>query len=93
MKQYNFRIDDHMIAEAEDIAKIYDESVSDLIREGLALLIEERKKDFLYRFKHNVKEASLSETNEIMNELNNMSSEELEIVRTEAVKIDKWSNL
>jgi len=88
MKQYNIRLDEDIIKDVNDVAETYKTSVSELIREGLAKVIEEKKNDVYYRLTHEVEECSKQETTEILNELNKLTKEDLEVVEVEDEKID-----
>ncbi len=89
MKQYNFRLDEQIVAEATDIAKIYNENLTSLVREGLAKIIEERKNDIYYKLTHNIETLESEESKEIIDELKKMKPEDLEIVETEVIHLGK----
>lgn len=89
MKQYNFRLDEQIVAEASDIAKTYNENLTNLVREGLAKIIEERKNDVYYKLTHNIETLDNKESKEIIDELKKMGPEDLEIVKTEVVRFGK----
>ena len=85
MKQYNFRLDENLVEEATNLAELYDKTLSDLVREGLEKVINDKKNDVYYRLTNNIKKASKQETEEIMKELNKMSDDELKIVKKEVI--------
>lgn len=89
MKQYNFRLDEHLVSEAIDVANTYNENLSELIREGLTKIIEERKNDVYYKLTHNVEVLDKKESKEIIDELKSMDSKDLEVVKTEVVRFEK----
>ncbi|MDO5440585.1 MAG: hypothetical protein Q4F12_03515 [Erysipelotrichaceae bacterium] len=89
MKQYNFRLDEQMVSEAIDVANAYNENLTDLIREGIAKIIEERKNDVYYKLTHNAEMLDKSESKEIIDELKSLNSKDLEIVKTEVVSFEK----
>lgn len=87
MKQYNFRLDERLVMEATDLAKMYDETLTDIVKEGLLKVINERKNDTYYRLTSSIKKATKEESKEIMDELSKLSNDDLKVVKTEKLKI------
>lgn len=85
MKSINIRLEESIIEEMKHVAHIYHKNMSDLIREGITKVLEEKKNDIYYRLT-NFPECSQEETDEIIAELNNLSEDDLTIVKTERIK-------
>ncbi|MBC2856963.1 ribbon-helix-helix domain-containing protein [Cetobacterium sp. 2A] len=86
MKSINIRLDDKIIEELKHLSKIFGSNVSELIREGVNKILEEKKADPYYRLT-NFSEASSDETNDIVKELSKLSDDDLKIVKRKRIKI------
>lgn len=86
MKSINLRLEESMLEEIKHISQLYHRNVSDLIREGISKVIEEKKNDIYYKLT-NFPECSQEETDEILSELNKLTSDDLIIVKTERIKL------
>lgn len=86
MKSFNIRLDDEMLVDLKRVSSIMGKTVSDLVREGIEKILEEKKVDPYYRLT-NFSEMSQSETEEIIEEISNLSNDDLKIVRRRKVTI------
>ncbi|MCB8564520.1 ribbon-helix-helix domain-containing protein [Fusobacterium ulcerans] len=86
MKSISLRLDDPIIDEIKEVAEKYNISTSDLIREGIEKVLKEKKNNIYYKLT-NFSECSEEETNEIIEKLDKISTEDLKIVRIEREKI------
>ncbi len=88
MKTMSVKLDEKLISEIKKISSIFEISYSDFIRKAVEKEIEEKQKDFMYRMS-NVPYASEEEEEEIMYELSKLSDDDLQIAKTESLKIWK----
>lgn len=86
MKSISLRLDDPIIDEMKEVAKKYNISTSDLIREGIEKVLKDRKNNIYYKLT-NFTECSEEETNEIMKKLNEIPARDLKIAKIEREKI------
>ncbi len=84
MKSFNIRLDDEMLVDLKRVSSIMGKTVSDLVREGIEKILEEKKVDPYYRLT-NFSEMSQSETTEIIEEISNLSDDDLKIVKRRKV--------
>ena len=84
MKSFNIRLDDEMLVDLKRVSSIMGKTVSDLVREGIEKILEEKKVDSYYRLT-NFSEMSQSETTEIIEEISNLSDDDLKIVKRRKV--------
>jgi len=89
MKQYNFRLDESMISEAEEISKIYGTNLTELVRLGLTKIIEERKNDVYYKLTHGMDETDDVESKQIIKNINSLTKDDLKIVKSEKHEIKR----
>ncbi|MGL5724293.1 ribbon-helix-helix protein, CopG family [Cetobacterium sp.] len=86
MKSINIRLEESLIEEIKHVAHMYHKNMSDIIREGIAKVLEEKKNDIYYKLT-DFPSCSQDETDEIMMELKSLSEDDLKIVKSEKVKI------
>ncbi len=86
MKSYNIRLDDEVLTELKRISSVLGKTVSDLVREGIEKILEEKKQDPYYRLT-NFSETSQEETIEIIEEIAKLSDDDLKIVKRRRIKI------
>lgn len=86
MKSISLRLDDPIIDEMKEVAKKYNISTSDLIREGIEKVLKDRKNNIYYKLT-NFTECSEEETNEIIEKLNKIPARDLKIAKIEREKI------
>ncbi len=86
MKTMSVKLSDDMVAEIKAIAEVFDISYSDFIRVAIEKEIAEKKRDFIYRLS-SVPYASLKEEQEIMEQLSQLSDDDLAVSRIEDVQI------
>ncbi len=79
LKAVNFKIDENRIVDIKRVASVFNMTVTDVITEALNEYIKKMKKDTFYRLTVNVENADKEETEEILNEIDNLSDEDLEI--------------
>lgn len=86
MKTMSVKLEDSVIGEIKKISEILKISYSDFIRSAVKKEIEENQKNFMYRLS-NVPYAALEEEKEILELLNNLSDEDLKIVKVENIDL------
>lgn len=79
VKAMNFKLDEDRIFELKSVASIFNMTVTDIISEALSEYVQKLKKDPFYRLTVNVENASAEETEEILNEINVLSDDDLQI--------------
>lgn len=82
----SIRLEDELVDEIKNIAKMYKLSFSDYVRFALKNNIVNEKKSFAYRIK-NAQFVSEEENNELNSFLDNMSDDELKITKKYELKI------
>lgn len=82
-KSISMRLDSNELEEAQKIAKIYNTTLTDIMKHALREYIDEKKKDPFYRLTANIPETTEEEGKEIFKELDEMSDDDLKIVRTD----------
>lgn len=79
-KVINFKMDEDDIIEMKNVADVFNLSVTDFIKNAINEYEESLKSDPFYRLSAYVKEASASESKEILSSLEKMSDDDLKIV-------------
>ena len=79
VKAMNFKLDEDRIFELKSVASIFNMTVTDIISEALSEYVQKLKKDPFYRLTVNVEKASAEETEEILNEIDSLSDDDLQI--------------
>lgn len=78
----NFKMDDTDIIDMKHVARVFNMSVTDLVKNAVREYISELKRDPFYRLTANVEEASSEESEEILAELEGLSDDDLSIAST-----------
>lgn len=86
-KSISMRLDSQELEEAKKLADIYDMTLTDVMRQALKEYIEEKKKDPFYRMTANIPEASEDESKEAFHDLDQLSDDDLKIVRSDTFEI------
>ncbi len=86
MKSFNIRLDDEMLVDLKRVSSIMGKTVSDLVREGIEKILEEKKVDPYYRLTNFCK-MSQSETTEIIEKISSLSDDDLKIVKRRKVTV------
>lgn len=84
-KPVNFKIDETEFFDMKKVAKIYDMSMTQLIKNAIEDYIAKLKADPFYRLTVNVQDASEEESAEILTEIERMSDDDLKIVSVKRV--------
>ena len=79
VKAMNFKLDEERIYELKSVASIFNMTITDVISEALREYIHKLKKDPFYRLTVNVENASTEETEEILDEINSLTDDDLQI--------------
>ena len=79
VKAMNFKMDEADIRDMKMVAGVFNMSVTELIKNAVKQYVSELKKDPFYRLTANVEDASPEETEEILNEIQNMTNDDLSI--------------
>ena len=78
----NFKMDEAEILDMKHVAGVFNMSVTDLIKNAIKEYLDELKSDPFYRLTANVQDASDEESEEILNEIDGMTEDDLTIVST-----------
>ena len=78
-KALNFKMDEADIIEMKHVAGVFNISVTDLVKNAVKEYVAELKRDPFYRLTANVAEASSEETEEILEEIDGLSDDDLSI--------------
>lgn len=81
-KAMNFKMDEKEILDMKQVASVFNMTVTDVVKEAVREYLEKMKKDPFYRLTVNVEEASVSESEEILSEINNLNDDDLVISST-----------
>lgn len=84
---FNLRLDQELIDDIKKVSKIYDESMSELIREGIQMALEKRKNSIFYRLNSITEYVDEEEEAEILETLNSLTDDDLTIERSETVEV------
>ena len=79
-KVINFKMEEDDIIEMKNVADVFNLSVTDFIKNAINEYEESLKSEPFYRLSAYVKEASASESKEILSSLEKMSDDDLKIV-------------
>lgn len=82
VKALNFKMDEVDIRDMKAVAGVYNMSVTDLIKNAVKEYITELKKDPFYRLTMNIQDASAEESQEILEEIEDLSDDDLTIACT-----------
>ena len=88
-KAVNFRLEDSLIAEARTVARVYNISLTDIIKESLAEYLSRKRNDPFYRLTANIEEVTDDENEELVNAIETLTADDLQIVRTEDLSVGK----
>ncbi|WP_294096877.1 hypothetical protein [uncultured Cetobacterium sp.] len=84
---FNLRLDQELIDDIKKVSKIYDESMSELIREGIQMALEKRKNSIFYRLNSITEYVDKEEEAEILEALSSLTDDDLTIERSETVEV------
>ena len=79
VKAMNFKLDEDRMMELKSVASVFHMTVTDVISEALNEYIQKLKKDPFYRLTVNAENADAEETDEILEEINSLSDDDLQI--------------
>ena len=79
VKAMNFKLDENRILDIKSVASVFNMTVTDVITEALSEYIQKMKQDPFYRLAVNVENASTEETEEILDEINSLTDDDLQI--------------
>ncbi len=82
----NYKLDEEMVSELKEASEVYNRSVTDLVKEALSIYLEDLKNDPFYRLTVFAKEASQSESDEIISEIEKLSDDDLKIAKVKKFK-------
>lgn len=78
-KALNLKWDSDNLTEIKEVTQVYHMTLTEFFKEAAAEKLEEMKKDPFYRLTMNVEDASAEESEEILNEINSLSDDDLAI--------------
>ena len=86
-KAMNFKMDENDINDLKGVAAVYNMTVTEIIKEALKEYVEKLKEDPFYRLSVNVKEASAEESAEIIDDIKNLSDDDLTITTSKKITV------
>lgn len=86
-KAINLKLDEERIMDVKQVASVFHMTMTDVINEALDAYLPTMKADPFYRLTANVKDASESETAEILSEIEGLSDDDLEITTAKRFKV------
>ena len=78
-KSINIKLEENRINEIKNVASIFKMTITDVFNNALDAYLAKMMKDPFYRLTANVEQATTEESQEILDELNNMSNDDLSI--------------
>ena len=83
----NLKLDESRVIDVKRVASVFHMTMTDVINEALDAYLPTVKQDPFYRLTANVEEASKEESEEILEEIDNLSHEDLKIASVEHVTL------
>ena len=77
----------HIYYKAKEVASVFHMTMTEVIKEAIAEYVAKMKKDPFYRLTANIPDASPEETAEILAVIENLTDDDLQIVRAESFNI------
>ena len=74
MKAISLRLDEDMLDEIREVSKIYNITATELIREGIKNILNNKKNDIYFKLISNKTEYDEKESSEIISKINNLES-------------------
>ena len=87
VKAMNFKMDEIDINEMKQVASVYHMTVTDVIKEAVKEYVGKMKQDPFYKLTANVQDADKKESAEILDEIENLSDDDLSISSVEQVRV------
>ena len=84
----NFKIDESDIVDMKQVAAVFNITMTQMVKEALKDYLERMKNDPYYKLSVNVQDASPEESEEILDEIKNMSDDDLAIISSESFDLD-----
>ncbi len=83
----NLKLDESRVIDVKRVASVFHMTMTDVINEALDAYLPTVKQDPFYRLTANVEEASKEESEEILEEIDSLSNEDLKIASVEHVTL------
>lgn len=87
LKAMNIKMDEKRILDIKSVASVFQMTITDVFNEALDEYLEKVKKDPYFRLTAQMQEASESESAEILAELDELSDDDLTIVRKNSFNV------
>ena len=78
-KAVNFKLEEIIITDMKQVATVFNKTMTDVIKEAVTEYLDKMKQDPFYRLTINVQDASEEESDEILDEIGNLSDDDLTI--------------
>lgn len=78
-KALNFKLDETVIMDMKQVATVFNKTMTDVFKEAVTEYLDKMKQDPFYRLTINVQDASEEESEEILDEIENLSDDDLTI--------------
>ena len=78
-KALNFKLDENIIMDMKQVATVFNKTMTDVFKEAVTEYLDKMKQDPFYKLTVNVQDASEEESEEILDEIENLSDDDLTI--------------
>lgn len=78
-KALNFKLEENVIMDMKQVATVFNKTMTDVFKEAVTEYLDKMKQDPFYRLTINVQDASEEESEEILDEIENLSDDDLTI--------------
>ena len=86
-KAMNFKMEEADILDMKQVAGVFNMSVTDLIKNAIKEYLAELKKDPFYRLTTNIQEATVEESEEILDEIESLTDDDLTIASSKRFRV------
>jgi hypothetical protein len=86
-KAINLKLEEKRVVDIKRVAAVFHMTMTDVINEALDSYLHTVKQDPFYRLTANVEEASKEESAAILSEVENLSDDDLEIIKAEHITL------
>ena len=87
VKAMNFKMEEADILDMKQVAGVFNMSVTDLIKNAIKEYLAELKKDPFYRLTTNIQEATVEESEEILDEIESLTDDDLTIASSKRFRV------
>lgn len=85
-KALNFKLTEEEINDMKEVASVFHMTMTDLIKDAVKEYLAKMKQDPYYRLTANIPEASPEETREVLSAIEQLTDDDLSIVRSDTLE-------